>query len=121
MIKERGGRGRARAVLINFFPFLTYIYIHDLFTPFIYGFATSFFERNRREGGVSNKFDFSRTVAFDHRNSRITRTPFNENLYYLCAHVGIDRIDRKRIKFKLFAPCPATNNTTRERFFDKVH
>lgn len=124
MIKERGGRGRARAVLINFFPFLTYIYIYDLFTrfsPFIYGFATSFFERNRREGGGSNKFDFSRTVAFDHRNSRITRTPFNENLYYLCAHVGIDRIDRKRIKFKLFAPCPATNNTTRERFFDKVH
>lgn len=129
---ERGewlkkGEGEAGRVpcLLTFFPFWRiYIYIYDLFTrfsPFIYGFATSFFERNRREGGGSNKFDFSRTVAFDHRNSRITRTPFNENLYYLCAHVGIDRIDRKRIKFKLFAPCPATNNTTRERFFDKVH
>lgn len=73
MIKEKGGRGRARAVLINFFPFLTYIYIyvHGLFTcfsPFIYGFATSFFERRRREGR-SNKFDFLRAVAFDHRNS----------------------------------------------------
>lgn len=31
MIKERGGRGRARAVLINFFPFLTYIYIYTIF------------------------------------------------------------------------------------------
>lgn len=122
MIKERGGRGRARAVLINFFPFLTYIYIYTIFLLLLSTVSQPPFSKGiGGRGGGSNKFDFSRTVAFDHRNSRITRTPFNENLYYLCAHVGIDRIDRKRIKFKLFAPCPATNNTTRERFFDKVH
>lgn len=86
MIKERGGRGRARAVLINFFPFLTlYIYIYMAFllvSLFLSTVSQPPFSKG--EGGdKSNKFDFLRAVAFDHRNSRITRTPFNENLYYL--------------------------------------
>lgn len=69
MIKERGGRGRARAVLINFFPFLTYIYI--LVSLLLSTVSQPLFSKG--EGGgkrdKSDKFDFLRAVAFDHRNS----------------------------------------------------
>ena len=94
MIKERGGRGRARAVLINFFPFLTYIYIYDLFTrfsPFIYGFATSFFERNRREGGGSPR------VSLPGKSRRVSLSPLTngqgENVIPPAVSVTVDRAD----------------------------
>lgn len=104
VIKERGGRGRARAVLINFFPFLTYIYIY-LFLSFYLRFRNLFF-RKEREGGRETSRINSISCELSHSIIailRITRAPFNENLYYLMKRAR--RVASNRSKT---IPCSAT-------------
>lgn len=116
VIKERGGRGRARAVLINFFPFLTYIYIY-LFLSFYLRFRNLFF-RKEREGGRETSRINSISCELSHSIIailRITRAPFNENLYYLMKRAR--RVASNRSKT---IPCSATKQHHENDFWQST-